>query len=131
MALWADIPIELDDGIPIPEGEHYRVWIEDSMAQPQEQDQSANHSVCRDDGSTCTNNDEWIYCTSMAEACANHPHARFGLEWGEPLRQCAACRVEAEVGATCPDDRVWYCKTCWEIWEFEGRLDKENVDNKN
>ena len=36
------------------------------------------------------------------------PGLRLGPEWGEPLRMCAECNAEEEVGAKDPDDGMWY-----------------------
>ena len=42
-----------------------------------------------------------------ARACEGAPALRLGPEWGEPLRECAECHVEAEVGAVDYDDGMW------------------------
>ena len=44
---------------------------------------------------------------SCPGACAETPVLRLGPEWGEPLRECAECHVEAEVGAVDYDDGMW------------------------
>ena len=43
---------------------------------------------------------------TCAASCDDASAVRLGPEWGEPLRVCAECSVEGEVGAVDPDDSM-------------------------
>ncbi len=44
---------------------------------------------------------------SCADGCGEAPTLRLGPEWGEPLRECAECHAEGEVGAVDYEDGMW------------------------